>query len=206
MGLFKARMGGPWGSLSSGWHSRQGWSLGSLPAQTFLWFSDIHMCPCMIQYLLLFKLKSERTASSRESRCIYRFTDVSLSWQMLGLSEMSSLFCLGFFFFFKSPSLLEMKSLSEVTSGHGNHLEALLDFCLMSIPGVLQHSLLCTYFCLWRHPKQNPVIPFLPFGHWNHSDSLQQACCSSGLNAALEETQHPHSKKSQTNLPLLPPP
>lgn len=99
MGLFKARMGGPWGSLSSGWHSRQGWSLGSLLAQTFLWFSDIHMCPCMIQYLLLFKLKSERTASSRESRCIYRFTDVSLSWQMLGLSEMSSLFCLGFFFF-----------------------------------------------------------------------------------------------------------
>lgn len=44
---------------------------------------------------------------------------------------------------------MEMKSLSEVTSGHGNRLEALLDFCLMSIPGVSQHSFLYTYFlCL----------------------------------------------------------
>lgn len=39
-----------------------------------------------------------------------------------------------------------MISLSEVTSGHANHLEAVLDFCLMSIPGVSQHSLLYTYF------------------------------------------------------------
>lgn len=76
-------------------------------------------------------------------------------------------FVSGFFFFFKSPSLLEMKSLSEVTSGHGNHLGALLDFCLMSIPGVLQHSLLFTDFCLLRHrgPKQSPVLPSLSFGH-----------------------------------------
>lgn len=68
---------------------------------------------------------------------------------MLGMSQIPLLFLFYFLFFFKLPSLMEMKSLSEVTSGHGNRLEALLDFCLMSMPGVLQHSLLYTYFlCL----------------------------------------------------------
>lgn len=53
--------------------------------------------------------------------------------------HVSNTFTVSFLLFFKSPSLTGMKSLSEVTLGHGNHLEALLDFCLMSISGVLQH-------------------------------------------------------------------
>lgn len=55
--------------------------------------------PCRMRYSLLLKVKSECPTSSREGRCIYRVTNACLSQQMLGMSEISSLFCFGFFFF-----------------------------------------------------------------------------------------------------------
>lgn len=60
-------------------------------------------------------------------------TNVCVSQQKLGMSQIPLLY---FFFFFKALSLMEMKSVAEVTWGHANHLKADLDFCLMSIPGV----------------------------------------------------------------------
>lgn len=47
--------------------------------------------------MLLFKGKSECTTSSRESKCIYTVTNVCLSRQMLGMSQIPLLFLFCFF-------------------------------------------------------------------------------------------------------------
>lgn len=70
-------------------------------------------------------------------------TNVCMSQQKLGMSQIPLLY-----FFFKAQSLMEIKSVAEVTWGHANHLKADLDFCLMSIPGVSHHSLLYAYLSL----------------------------------------------------------
>lgn len=60
-----------------------------------------------------------------------------------------------------------MKSVAEVTWGHVNHLEAALDFCLMSIPGVSRHSLLYAYLFLEipGTKKKSRLFHFLSVGH-----------------------------------------
>lgn len=71
----------------------------------------------------LFKGKSERATSSRDSRCIYTVTNVCLSQQMLGMSQIPLLLLFYCFFFF-----------FNVAESHGDEVTLRGDFRTRKLP------------------------------------------------------------------------